>query len=125
MVVEPLGEEVKNMGCSCDCSTACGDEILSREMKEVISQSAFIPVTTISADGQPHLIVVGRVKDILPGDTLVLGVYKMVKTRDNLAQTGVMQLAAVSGKKGFRFSGKARAEDDKVFFKVEKAYPLL
>ncbi|MFZ5646081.1 MAG: pyridoxamine 5'-phosphate oxidase family protein [Bacillota bacterium] len=113
------------MGCSCSCGEKDCAAVLTDEMKEVISQSAFIPVTTVSGDGQPHLIVVGRVREILPEDTLVLGVYKMARTRQNLAETAVMQLAAVVGKKGFRFSGKGRAEDDKVFFKVEKADPLL
>ncbi|MCL5058510.1 MAG: pyridoxamine 5'-phosphate oxidase family protein [Actinobacteria bacterium] len=106
------------------CGTDCA-AVLTQEMKDVISQSAFIPVASVSREGQPHLIVVGKVKEILPDDTLVLGVYKMVRTRQNLAQTGVMQLAAVAGKKGFRFSGQGRAEDEKVIFKVEKAEALL
>lgn len=111
------------MGCCCS-ETGCA-AALTAEMKEVIAQSAFIPVTTVSRDGQPHLIVVGKVKEIRPDNTLVLGVYKMVTTRRNLAETGVMQVAAVAGKKGFRFTGKGRAEDDKVIFTVEKAEALL
>lgn len=110
------------MGCGCEASCAA---VLTPEMKDVISGSAFIPVTTVSREGQPHLIVVGRVKEIPFDDTLVLGVYKMAKTRENLAETGIMQVAAVVEKKGYRFTGKARVEDDKVFFTVEKAEALL
>jgi len=49
----------------------------------------------------------------------------MEKTRQNLAETGVMQVAAVAGKKGYRLSGKARAEGDEVLFTVESADVLL
>jgi len=110
------------MGCGCESGCAA---ILTQEMKDVISRSAFIPVTTVSREGQPHLIVVGRVKEIPSGDTLVLGVYKMAKTRENIAETGIMQVAAVVEKKGYRFTGKARVEGDKVFFTIEKAEALL
>ncbi|MFZ5650110.1 MAG: pyridoxamine 5'-phosphate oxidase family protein [Bacillota bacterium] len=110
------------MGCGCEEGCAA---VLTPEMKDFISRSAFIPVTTVSREGQPHLIVVGRVKEIPSDDTLVLGVYKMVKTRENLAETGIMQVAAVAEKKGYRFTGRARVEDDKVFFTVEKAEALL
>ncbi|MHB8918505.1 MAG: pyridoxamine 5'-phosphate oxidase family protein [Desulfocucumaceae bacterium] len=111
------------MGCS-SCDGECTG-VLTPEMKDVISRSAFIPVTTVSGEGQPHLIVVGRVKEIRDGDILVLGVYKMIRTRQNLAETGVMQMAAVAEKKGFRFAGQGRVEDGTVIFKVEKADPLL
>jgi predicted pyridoxine 5'-phosphate oxidase superfamily flavin-nucleotide-binding protein len=108
------------MGCNCNCNA-----VITPEIKEVISQSAFIPVTTLSGDGQSHLIVVGKVKEIRDDNTLVLGVYKMVKTRQNLVETGVMQIAAVSGKQGYRFSGRARAEGDEIIFTVEKLAALL
>lgn len=109
------------MGSSC-----CGcNAVLTPEIKEVITQSAFIPVTTLSGDGQPHLIVVGKVKEIRGENTLVLGVYKMEKTRQNLTETGVMQVVAVSGKQGYRFSGQACAEGDEVIFTVKKVAALL
>ncbi|WP_342741342.1 helix-turn-helix domain-containing protein [Desulfoscipio geothermicus] len=109
------------MGCNC-----CGcNAVLTPEIKEVIAQSAFVPITTLSGDGQPHLIVVGKVKEVRDDNTLVFGVYKMEKTRRNLAETGVMQVAAVAGKKGYRLSGKARTEGEEVLFKVEKADALL
>lgn len=108
--------------------TGCGvgsNAVLTQEMKDVISQSPFIPITTISTGGQPHLIVVGRVKEIPSDDTLIFGVYKMLKTRQNLADTGVIQAAAVAGKKGYRFTGKGIVEGDRVIFTVEKAEALL
>lgn len=111
------------MGCA-SCGTDCA-AVLTQEIKDVISKSAFVPITTISKEGQPHLIVVGKVKEIRGDDTLVFGVYKMVKTRQNLAETGIMQVAAVAEKKGYRLSGKGRAEGDEVLFKVEKADVLL
>ncbi|OIQ58527.1 pyridoxamine 5'-phosphate oxidase [Moorella thermoacetica] len=108
------------MSCS-----SCAAGILTPEIKEVIAQSAFIPMTTLSANGQPHLIVVGKVKEVRGDDTLVFGVYKMEKTRQNLAATGVMQVAVVAGKKGYRLSGKARAEGDEVLLTVESVDVLL
>lgn len=111
------------MGCNC-CGANC-DAVLTSEIKEIIVQAPFIPIATLSGDKQPHLIVVGKVKEVRADNTLVFGVYKMVKTRQNLAETGIMQVAAVAGKKGYRLSGKGRAEGDEVFFIVEKAEPLL
>jgi len=99
--------------------------LLTQEIKDVVTQSPFIPITTVSKDGQPHLIVAGKVKEIRGDDTLVFGVYKMVKTRQNLAETGIMQAVAVVGKKGYRFSGKGYSEDKEVILKVEKVDSLL
>ena len=108
----------------CDC---CSHEnaVLTPEIKEVVGQAPFVPITTISGDGQPHLIVVGKVKEIRGNNTLVFGVYKMEKTRRNLAETGLMQVAAVSGKKGYRLSGRARVEGEEVLLTVDKAESLL
>ncbi|HHW42401.1 pyridoxamine 5'-phosphate oxidase family protein [Desulfofundulus thermobenzoicus] len=110
------------MGCGCEAG--CG-AVLTPEIKKVIAESPFLALNTISKDGQPHLIVVGQAKDVREDDTLVFGVYKMVKTRQNLSETGLMQVAAVSGKVGYRLTGKATARDDEVLFKVEKAEALL
>lgn len=99
--------------------------VLTPEIKEVITQSPFIPICTVSKDGQPHLIVVGKVKEIRSDDTLVFGVYKMVKTRENLAETGIMQAVAVVGKKGYRFSGKGSPGEKEVILSVEKVDSLL
>lgn len=111
------------MGCA-GCGTDCA-AVLTQEIKDVVSQSAFVPITTVSREGQPHLIVVGKVKEIRGDDTLVFGVYKMVKTRQNLAESGIMQAAAVAGNKGYRFSGKGRAEGDEVILTVDKVEALL
>ena len=108
------------MSCS-----SCTTGTLTPEIKKVIAQSPFIAITTLSASGQPHLIVAGKVKEVRGDDTLVFGVYKMEKTRQNLAATGVMQVAAVAEKKGYRLSGKARAEGDEVIFTAEGADVLL
>jgi predicted pyridoxine 5'-phosphate oxidase superfamily flavin-nucleotide-binding protein len=109
------------MGCNC-----CGcNTVLTPEIKEVIAQSAFVPIATLSEDGQPHLIVVGKVKEVRNDNTLVFGVYKMEKTRRNIAETAVMQVAVVAGKKGYRLSGKAWTEGEEVFLTVEKADALL
>ena len=98
---------------------------LTPEVKEVITQSAFVPLVTVTKDGQPHLIVVGKVKETRGEDTVVFGVYKMVTTGRNLAETGIMQAAAVAGKKGYRLSGRARMEGQEVLFTVERVDALL
>ncbi len=111
------------MGCSC-CGT--GDkQKLTSEIKGVIEQTAFVPITTLTAQGKPHLIVAGKVKEIREDNTLVFGVYKMVQTRQNLADNGIMQVAVVSGKKGYRFSGKGCAVGDEVLFAVDSIETLL
>lgn len=99
--------------------------ILTPEMLEVIEKSAFIPIVTLSGDGSPHLIVVGKAKEIRHGNTIVFGVYKMEITRKNLSENSFMQAAAVLEKKGYRFSGKATVDGDKVLFTVEAADLLL
>ncbi|MDW7650723.1 MAG: pyridoxamine 5'-phosphate oxidase family protein [Bacillota bacterium] len=99
--------------------------VITSEMKEVIEKSAFIPIVSLSGDGKPHLIVVGKAKEIREDGILVFGVYKMEKTRENLGETGVMQAAVVLEKKGYRFSGKGQVEGDKVLLHVESAELLL
>jgi len=108
----------------CDCCSH-KNAVLTPEIKEVVGQAPFVPITTVSGDGQPHLIVAGKVKEIRGDHTLVFGVYKMEKTRRNLAETGLMQVAAVSGKKGYRLSGRARVEGEEVLLTVDKAESLL
>lgn len=110
---------------ACNYCGGNGNAILTPEIKEVIAQSAFVPIATLSGDGQLHLIVAGQVKEVKDDNTLVFGVYKMVKTRQNLAETGIMQVAVVSGKKGYRLVGKGRADGEEVIFTVEKADSLL
>jgi len=111
--------EVRTMSCG-SCSA-----ILTPEVREVVTQSAFVPLVTVSGDGKPHLIVVGKAREFRGDDTVVFGVYKMVTTGRNLAETGIMQAAAVAGKKGYRLSGRARVEDQEVLFTVEQVDALL
>lgn len=113
------------MYCGCGCGCSKESAVLTEEIKEVLGQAPFIPITTLSGDGQPHLIVVGKVKEIRGGNMIALGIYKMAKTRQNLAETGLMQLAAVSGKKGYRLCGKARVEGEEVILTVDTAESLL
>lgn len=106
---------------------ACGvrkNPVITPEINEVIEQSPFVPVVTASGDGQPHLIVVGKVKEVLE-DTVVLGIYRMKKTRENLSRNSFMQVAVVSGKKGYRLSGKARVDGEEVLLAVEYVDSLL
>lgn len=109
----------------CECCCSKESAVLTPEIKEVLGQAPFIPITTVSGEGKPHLIVVGKVKEIRGDNTLVFGVYKMENTRRNLAENNLMQVAAVSGKKGYRLSGSARAEGSEVIFTVYSADHLL
>ncbi|HBV98215.1 MAG: pyridoxamine 5-phosphate oxidase [Peptococcaceae bacterium BICA1-7] len=108
----------------CDCC-AHHNTVLTPEIKEVVGQAPFIPIATVSGDGQPHLIVAGKVKEIRGDNTIVFGVYKMEKTRRNIAESGLMQVAAVSGKKGYRLSGRASVEGEEVLLTVYTAESLL
>jgi predicted pyridoxine 5'-phosphate oxidase superfamily flavin-nucleotide-binding protein len=94
-------------------------------MKEVILTSPFVALASVSKEGEPHLIVVGKVKQITEASQLVFGVYKMEKTRENLVETGCLQVAVVSGKTGYRFTGKAVAQNDELIFTIQDAATLL
>jgi uncharacterized protein len=98
---------------------------ISSEMKEVILASPFIALASVSETGRPHLIVVGKVKEIKDDSHLVFGVYKMDVTRKNLSQTGNLQVVAVSGKEGYRFTGKATAQDSELLFAIHQVDTLL
>lgn len=98
---------------------------ITAEMKEVIAASPFIALTSVSEAGQPHLIVVGKVKEIKDDSHLVFGVYKMDITRKNLSQTDFLQAVAVSGKVGYRFTGKAVVQEDELIFLVQQVDTLL
>ncbi|HWR44832.1 pyridoxamine 5'-phosphate oxidase family protein [Sporomusa sp.] len=102
-----------------------GLAILTAEMKEVILASPFIALASVSKKGEPHLIVVGKVKQITDDSHLVFGVYKMEKTRENLAETGCLQVVVVSGKIGYRFTGKAVAQNEEVRFSIQEVAALL
>ena len=102
--------------------------VITEEIKEVISKSPFIPITTVSANGEPHMIVVGKVAEIRDGDILGFGIYKMVVTQQNIKDNGKMQVIIATmegGPKGFMLEGKACIEEKLVLFKAEKVEELL
>jgi predicted pyridoxine 5'-phosphate oxidase superfamily flavin-nucleotide-binding protein len=102
--------------------------VLTEEIKDVISKAPFVPLVTVSAKGEPHLIVVGKVAEIRDGDVLAFGIYKMEITRQNIENNGKMQVLIATmegGPKGFRLTGTASIEGKLVLFKAEKAEALL
>jgi predicted pyridoxine 5'-phosphate oxidase superfamily flavin-nucleotide-binding protein len=102
--------------------------VLTEEIKDVVSKAPFVPLVTVSAQGEPHLIVVGKVAEIREGDVLCFGIYKMEVTQQNIKSNGKMQVLIATmegGPKGFRLEGTASIEDKLVLFKAEKAETLL
>lgn len=102
--------------------------VLTDEIKSFSKEVPFVPISTTSKDGKPHLIVVGKVKEIRDDDILVFGVYKMEKTQQNISDNGLMQVVLADtseAPKGYRLCGKACIEDKDVLFKVESVEGLL
>lgn len=102
--------------------------MLTSEIKEVLSKAPFIPLTTVSAQGEPHTIVVGKVAEIREDNILGFGIYKMEITQQNIKANGQMQVIIATtedGPKGYRLTGKACIEDKLVLFKAEKIEVLL
>jgi predicted pyridoxine 5'-phosphate oxidase superfamily flavin-nucleotide-binding protein len=101
------------------------EPVLTAPVRETVEKSPFLALTTLSGDGRPHTIAVAKVKEIRGSDTLVFGVYKMVRTRQNLAETGGLQVVAVNGQAGYRLSGKATATAEEVTLTVDGVEALL
>lgn len=102
--------------------------VITDEIKKLAKEAPIVPITTVSAQGEPHLIVVSQVKEVKDGDVLAFGIYKMERTQQNIKETGSMQVvlaSKVDGPKGYRLIGKAFIEGKEVLFKVEKAEALL
>jgi len=102
--------------------------MVTKEIKELISQAPTVSIVTVSNEGEPHLIIVGKVAEVQGDDTLVFGIYKMEVTQQNIRDNGKMQVAIATkdgGSKGYRLSGKASIEGEQVLFKVGKAELLL
>ncbi|KLU61115.1 pyridoxamine 5'-phosphate oxidase [Peptococcaceae bacterium CEB3] len=102
--------------------------IISQEIKELIDQAPMVPIATVSTGGEPHLIVVGKVKGVRENDTLAFGVYKMEKTKQNIEANGLMQVVIAvreGGPKGYRLTGKAFVDGGVVLFKAEQSEKLL
>jgi predicted pyridoxine 5'-phosphate oxidase superfamily flavin-nucleotide-binding protein len=102
--------------------------VLTDEIKALIGKVPFVAIATVTNEGAPHLIVVGKVKEVKADDILAFGVYKMEQTQQNIQANGIMQVVLAStedGPKGYRLSGKACVEGQEVLFKVETAESLL
>ncbi|AFV02211.1 MULTISPECIES: pyridoxamine 5'-phosphate oxidase family protein [Dehalobacter] len=102
--------------------------VLTEEIKEVISNAPFIPITTVSTNGDPHMIIVGKVAEVRDGDILGFGIYKMEVTQQNIKDNGKMQVVIATmegGPKGFRLEGQACIEEKLVLFKADKVQKLL
>ncbi|MBO8170133.1 MAG: pyridoxamine 5'-phosphate oxidase family protein [Thermoanaerobacteraceae bacterium] len=102
--------------------------VITDEIKKLAKEAPFVPIITVSAQGEPHLIVVGQVKEVKDDDVLAFGIYKMERTQQNIKETGSMQVvlaSKVDGPKGYRLTGKACIEGKEVLFKAEKAEALL
>jgi len=108
-----------------ECCNTNNQAVLTPEVRKIITDSPYLALATISKAGQPHLIVVGKAKEIKDDNCLVFGVYKMNKTQENIAETGIMQVAAAAGKAGYRLSGKACVKENEVIFLAEKIEALL
>lgn len=101
--------------------------IITDEIKNVFTQSPFISIATISSKGEPHMIVVGK-GEIMDGDILSFGIYKMEKTQQNIKNNDIMQVVVATtegGPKGFRLTGKASIKDSSILFKADKAEAML
>jgi predicted pyridoxine 5'-phosphate oxidase superfamily flavin-nucleotide-binding protein len=102
--------------------------VITEEIKKLVAQAPLVPIVTVSSQGEPHLIVVGKVQEIREDDVLAFGIYKMHTTRKNIEDTGKMQVVIASlegGPRGFRLTGKACLEEPLVLFKAETAAALL
>ncbi|KKM08669.1 pyridoxamine 5-phosphate oxidase [Clostridiales bacterium PH28_bin88] len=102
--------------------------LLTDEVKELIPKAPIVPVVTVSREGEPHLITVGKVKEVRDEGILVFGIFRMETTQKNLRETGKMQVVIASREnspKGFRLKGEGRIEGKEVLFQVEKVESLL
>ena len=102
--------------------------IITEEIKELISKAVTVSIATVSNEGEPHLIIIGKVAEVRDDDVLVFGIYKMQVTQQNISDNGKMQVAFASmdgGPKGYRLIGQANIDEKQVLFKVEKAELLL
>ena len=102
--------------------------VITNEIEKLVKEAPIVPITTVSAKGEPHLIVVGQVKEVKDNDVLVFGIFKMETTQQNIKETGTMQVALASkdgGPKGYRLTGTASIEGEKILFKANKAESLM
>ena len=100
---------------------------LTEDIKAVILNAQALSLITMSRDGSPHPIVVGGKS--LDGDNIVIKIYKMEKTQENLKENNQMWALAFvideNGPKGFRFAGTASLNGETVFFSPDNAEAML
>lgn len=102
--------------------------ILTKEIKDLIPKAQIIPIVTVSDQGEPHLITVGKVQEVRDEDILVFSISKMQITQQNIRANGKMQVIIASNDEnpvGHRLSGQASIDGHQVLFKVKKAEALL
>jgi len=101
--------------------------VINEEMKGVIENSAFLTIVTMRPDGMPHPIIVG--KGAVEGDNIMVGVYAMKITQENLKNNDCAMLLAAQkfdgGAKGCRFTGNAKVVDGNFVFTAAKAEALI
>src|SRR5680860_1894714 len=98
--------------------------VITKKIKEVISKAPFIPITTVSLNGEPHMIVVGKVVEVRDEDILAFGIYKMEVTQQNIKDNGKMQVVIAKmegGRKGFRLEVKVFIAEKLVMYEAEEA----
>ena len=102
--------------------------LITKEIKDMISGAKTVSIVTVSNEGEPHLIIVGKVAEVRDDDTLVFGIFKMNNTQQNISENGKMQIAIAVNEespKGARLTGQASIDGQQVILKVEKAEMLL
>ena len=100
--------------------------IIDGTIKAVVEQAAYLTLVTVGKDGTPHPIIVG--KGAVEGDNVIFGIYKMEQTQKNLLETDKLWMVAATmegGPKGYRLSGTAKPNGEKLIFTAEKAEALL
>ncbi|MGI5838365.1 MAG: pyridoxamine 5'-phosphate oxidase family protein [bacterium] len=110
------------MKCQCG-ETGCGP-VLSPENKEVICNTPFLTLCSLSSEGKPHMIVVRKAIEVTD-EIIMFNVHKMNVTRSNISETGFRQVIATVGKTGYRLTGTASHDDSTVTFKVHRVDSLL
>lgn len=85
---------------------------MSDEMIDIVKSQPFVVISTITAEGVPHLIVASEKKVIDEGEKLALGRWQMSKTEENLENNSTVIVMAIDPKKrrSVRFFGEGKFE---------------
>ena len=101
--------------------------VITKEIKTVMEDSAFLTIITMSPGGSPHPIIVG--KGAVEGDSITAGVYAMKVTQENLTTNDCAMVLGSkmdeAGPNGYRLTGTAKVEGDKFVFTATKAEALI